>query len=258
MTLQGKRAGVVGADRFVLEPVDRTLMTNANLHEEIYAAMRRALVAGDFVPGQVFPMRQLAERFGTSLVPVRDALKLLVAERALAMLPNRTVCVPLMTRERFQELLQARLGLETILARRGCELIGHEAVLELDAINEDMQASVVADEPKRYLAANHRFHFGLYAAAGSSVILPLVESLWMQVGPFMHGVFNARGTRSARDHHAEVLKALRRRDPEAAAQAIYRDLADAADVILAREGFVLDGESDMAPRALTKRSGAAG
>ena len=49
---------------------------------------------GDLVPGQRFSMRALADRFQTSLIPVRDALKRLVAERGLMMLPNRTVCVP--------------------------------------------------------------------------------------------------------------------------------------------------------------------
>ena len=53
-----------------------------------------------------------ADQFGTSLIPVRDELNRLVAERGLAMLPSRTVCVPRMARARFQELLQVRLSLE--------------------------------------------------------------------------------------------------------------------------------------------------
>src|SRR6266850_5341025 len=64
------------------------------LHDEIYAALRQALIAGDLVPGQAFSIRTLAERFGTSLIPVRDALKRLFAEHALAMLQNRSFCVP--------------------------------------------------------------------------------------------------------------------------------------------------------------------
>ena len=76
----------------------------AILHDDIYAALRHDLISGALAPGQRMSIRTLAESFGTSLVPVRDALKRLVAEHALLMLPNRTVCVPMMTRERFQEL----------------------------------------------------------------------------------------------------------------------------------------------------------
>jgi DNA-binding GntR family transcriptional regulator len=205
--------------------------------------MRQALAVGDLVPGQVVSIRTLAERFGTSLIPVRDAMKRLVVERALTMLPNRTFCVPKMTRERFQELLQVRLSLETMLAQRAAERIAPATIRELEKINAEMQAAVPADEVRRYLAANQRFHFTLYAAAGSSAIFPIVESLWLQVGPFLNGVFTNAGTRSARDNHTQVLKALRRRDAVAAGEAIRSDLADAADVILAQHEFVLEEDA---------------
>jgi DNA-binding GntR family transcriptional regulator len=224
-------------------PVDRAGMATGSLHDAIYASLRQALVMGDFVPGQRFSMRALADRFQVSLIPVRDALKRLVAERGLMMMPNRTVCVPLMTRHTFQELLQVRLSLESMLARRGAELISRKQVAGLARINDEMQAAVGLDV-KPYLAANYRFHFGLYRAADSAVILPIVESLWMQIGPFLNAVFTTKGTANARDNHAEVLKALRRGDSIAVGNAIKRDLADAADVILANVEFISDNSSD--------------
>ncbi len=222
--------------------INRKEIANGSLHDEIYVALRQALMAGDLVPGQAFSIRALADRFGTSLIPVRDALKRLVAERALSMLPNRTVCVPQMTRQRFQELLQVRLSLETMLTRRAAGPIDQNDIAELEQINAEMQAAVGDDNVKGYLAANQRFHFRLYSAAKSTVALPIVESLWMQVGPFLNGVFTSTGTRNARDNHAEVLKALRRGDTIAAANAIGSDLADAADVILARYDFFVNEE----------------
>lgn len=207
------------------------------LHDDIYAVLRRDLVSGGLVPGQRVSIRTLADRFGTSLLPVRDALKRLVAEHALQMLPNRTVCVPLMTRERFQELLQARLMLETMLARRAAERMEQSEILQLETLNDGMQEAVKAGDVKRYLAGNHNFHFYLYNAAGSEVVLPIVEMLWVQAGPFLNGVFNEQGTRNAGGNHDEVLKALRRRDAAAAGAAIHSDLADAADLILATVDF---------------------
>ena len=208
--------------------------------------MRQALIVGDLVPGQLVSIRTLAEKFGTSLIPVRDALKRLVAERALETLPNRTFCVPRMTRDRFQELLQVRLSLETMLAQRAAERIQPKVIRELEKVNEEMQGAVPADEVRRYLAANQRFHFTLYSAADSSAIFPIVESLWLQVGPFLNGVFTNAGTKHARDNHTQVLKALRRRDAVAAGEAIRHDLADAADVILAQHAFVVEEVSKAA------------
>ena len=222
----------------------------AILHDDIYAALRHDLISGALAPGQRMSIRTLAESFGTSLVPVRDALKRLVAEHALLMLPNRTVCVPMMTRERFQELLQARLALETMLARRAAERITHDRIAALDEVNDGMQRAV-----KSYLAANYAFHFGLYAAADSSVILPMVEMLWVQAGPFLNAVFTDQGTRNAGGNHREVVKALRRRDPVGAAAAINADLADAADLILATVDFHVGDQSP--PRTRARRSAAA-
>jgi DNA-binding GntR family transcriptional regulator len=243
----------------LIRPLDRGLI-NGSLHDEIYAALRQAMIVGDLVPGQAFSIRTLAGCFGTSLIPVRDALKRLFAEHALAMLHNRTFCVPKMTRRRFQELLQVRLSLETMLTRRGAELITEEAIRELERINAGMQDAVATNDVRRYLIANQQFHFVIYRAADSRAIFPIVETLWMQVGPFLNGVFTVAGTRSARDNHAQVLKALRRHDAVGAADAIRSDLADAADVILARDEFVLDEDLAKGPgskgangRAITGR-----
>src|SRR6266850_7252156 len=129
-----------------------------------------------------------------------------------------------------------------MLARRAAELISEGAIRELERINAEMQAAVSTNEVRRYLVANQHFHFVIYRAADSRAIFPIVESLWMQVGPFLNGVFTNVGTRHARDNHTQVLKALRRHDAVGAADAIRSDLADAADVILARDEFVLDEE----------------
>ena len=224
-----------------IRPLDRARV-NGNLHDEIYVALRQALIVGDVVPGQAFSSRMLAERFGTSLIPVRDALRRLYAEHALALLQSGTFCVPKMSRQRFQELLQVRLNLETMLTRRAAERISHGTLRELEAINAEMQDAVPANEVRRYLIANQRFHFTIYGAANSLAIFPIVESLWMQIGPFLNGVFTIAGTRNARDNHTQVMKALRRHDPIAAGDAIAKDLADAADVILASAEFVVDEE----------------
>src|SRR5258708_40121420 len=90
-------------DLSMVLPVNRGDIVNGSLHDDIYAALRQALIIGDLVPGQAFSIRSLAERFGTSLIPVRDALKRLVAEHAPTMLPNPPRCLPRGTRPAVPE-----------------------------------------------------------------------------------------------------------------------------------------------------------
>jgi DNA-binding GntR family transcriptional regulator len=213
-----------------------------SLHDEIYAAIRHSLIVGELAPGQAFSMRALADQFGTSLIPVRDALKRLVAERGLAVLPNRTVCVPRMARSRFQELLQVRLSLEPGLARRATELLSHEEIKSIATANETMIAALDAGDVRTYLGANYNFHFTIYGATRSTVTVPIIESLWIQVGPFLNALFKTSGTRNVRDNHDQVVKCLRRRDSVGSAEAISKDLTDSADFILASAEFVNDAD----------------
>jgi len=205
-----------------------------SLHDAAYDQIRQALINGRFKPGQTFTIRTLASVLGTSPMPVRDALKRLVAERALELRPNRSVILPYMSRARFQEILQIRLALEPMLAARATPHIGPEQISAMAEDHETMCKAVEQRDVTTYLAANRRFHFLLYEAASTVVMLPVVESMWMQIGPYLHEVFAAKetGTVTADHHHIAVLRALRRQDGAAASRAIWEDISDAADGIL--------------------------
>lgn len=210
-----------------------------NLEDATYERMRQALVDGRFRPGQSFTIRGLASVFGTSPMPVRDALKRLVAERTLDLLPNRSVVVPVMSRTKFQEILQIRLSLESMITVRAAQSITPEIIQAMAEDHEQMCLAVERGDATGYLSSNRRFHFRLYQAANTVVMLPVVETLWTQIGPYLNQVFRSRegGTERAGHHHTEVLRALRRGDGEAAARAIWNDLSDAADSILATNWF---------------------
>jgi len=212
---------------------------SGSLHDAAYEKMRQSLMDGHFKPGQTFTIRALAAVFGTSPMPVRDALKRLVAERALDMLPNRSVVLPVMTRARFQEILQIRLSLESMVAARAATRVTPAVIAAMAADHEVMCQAMEAGNAGAFLAANRRFHFRLYEAAETVVMQPVIESMWMQIGPHLNEIFSAReGTTAAADHHHnDLLRALRRQDAAAAAKAVWDDLSDAADSILAADNF---------------------
>src|SRR3984885_607306 len=69
------------------------------VQERVYSALRDQLMRGGFEPGQKLKIAALAEAFGTSAMPVRDALNRLTVERALETLPSRTVRVPALSKD---------------------------------------------------------------------------------------------------------------------------------------------------------------
>nr|WP_281068659.1 GntR family transcriptional regulator [Ramlibacter agri] len=212
---------------------------SSNLHDAAYERMRQALMDGHFVPGQTFTIRALAAVFGTSPMPVRDALKRLVAERALDLGPNRTVVLPIMTRARFLEILQIRLSLEPMVAARAAVRITPAQIEAMAADHRAMDEALHKRDASAYLACNRRFHFRLYEAAATEVMQPVIESMWMQIGPHLNQMFRVPegATANADHHHMDLLRALRRQDTQAASKAIHDDLSDAADALLAADNF---------------------
>jgi DNA-binding GntR family transcriptional regulator len=207
------------------------------LQRRTYRALRHALMAGILKPGQAVTLRTLAASLGTSAMPVRDAVNRLIAERALVMLPNRSVIVPRMTRARFEELSRARQALEGLAAEAACAHMTPEILARLSTINHALKRCVTARDHHGALAGNMSFHFTLYEAGRTEVILPLIETLWLQAGPFMALAVTIPGVRWAARHHQAAMAMLRDRDAAAVRRAIELDIEDSMQELLRKASF---------------------
>ncbi len=196
------------------------------MHERVYRELRERLVGGRVVPGRPVTLRGLAAELGVSPMPVREAVSRLVAERALAMTPSRRISVPEMTRARFEELVIARERLEPAAARRALPHLQRADVTRLRKIDDALEDHLKTGNVEGYVAANHAFHFHIYSAAPSDVLVPLIESLWMQFGPFMRLVYGRVGTSWLVDYHEQAIAAIMARDADALAEAIRSDILD--------------------------------
>lgn len=210
--------------------------------------MRNALAKGQFAPGDPVTLRSLAKAFGTSAMPVREALRQLVAEQALVVRPNRSIIVPLLSAERLDEIREIRVALEGMLAERAADRIAESDLGRLMALHEDMCGVVAAGEIKRYLALNQEFHFLIYASAGLPTALRLVENMWLQVGPVMNFLLIKEARSKPADpkrnmapvfeeNHLGAVVALKRKDGIAARRAISNDINGAAEYLLSLRHF---------------------
>ena len=182
------------------------------------------LLTGRFIPGKPVTLRGLAQELGVSPMPVREVLQRLAAENALEVKANGRVQVPAMTEARFSELLKARALLEPELAEIAAGHLTQKDVQELTRIDDDIDASIVSGDAETYLALNHAFHFHIYRASGSNVILHLVESIWLQFAPFMRIVYGRVGTANLIDHHKEAISAIQRDDTAGLCAAVLDDI----------------------------------
>ncbi len=206
-----------------------------HLNRWVYEQLRDALVTGHFVPGRSITLRGVAEELGVSPMPVREALRQLVAERALEMQGNRRIAVPAMSATRLEELARARSLLEPELAVRALPHVDMARLERLKSLDRAVDAALAQGAAEAYVRANYEFHMGLYRAAPSQVLLPLVESLWLQVGPFLRLIVGRLGTASFVDRHRAALRAIEAGDSDRLREAIAADIADGAAILRAAE-----------------------
>ena len=200
------------------------------LHDRAYLELKKAIMSGAIRPGATITIRAMATALGTSPMPVREALRRLVAERALEMLPTRSVTLPLMTAERFDEISRLRIALEGLAAEAGAQHLTREALRRLQQAHAEMNRMKNVGD---YLAKNQEFHFTLYQAAGMPVALQMIESLWLQAGPLLNLAIGEYGFEGAQDHHRELLDQLAKHNVKGARSAIEADITDAARIIRA-------------------------
>ncbi len=233
----GSHIGQKATRRGMMAPVGRE-----TLHDRVYAELRRSLIHGVFDAGQVLRIVDLAETLQTSTMPVREALARLVSEQALEALPSRSVRVPLITLERLDDLARARRLVEGQLTALALPHFDASAIDHLRDLTRACERAFASDDPDKAHATselNHAFHFAIYGAAGSAVLLPIVESLWLQSGPYVRAaahIHTEHGSQPAVHHHWELIEALGRRDEVAAVDALSKDISYSFNLIRARLG----------------------
>lgn len=206
------------------------------LQEWTYQQLRHAIMIGVFAPGVCVTMRGLAETLNVSLMPVREALRRLVAEHALELLPNRRVSVPAMTGTRFEELCATRITLECLAAERAILAVTQDDLAFMRGADKAIDLALEQGDVVQTVIQNQLFHSRLYTAAPSQVLYPLIENLWLQFGPFMRDVLEVvsgdfKSGNYLVDRHQETLQAIEKRDAFALRVAIEADIRDGIGAI---------------------------
>jgi DNA-binding GntR family transcriptional regulator len=222
----------------LMEPLDRQ-----TLGERAYAKLADLLISGRLAPGEKLSLRAAADVLGVSIMPVREAVSRLVADKALEVAPNRAVRVPLMSAEQFRDLTKVRIAIEGHAAAQAAE---HRTEFDLFSIARAEQAmrtesELPSPDLPRAVEFNKSFHFAVYEAAHSSILVEIIRALWLKAGPVINLDLRANPQRLAKGDairfHADVREAITVGNGAAARQGIATDISSAADFILSRGGL---------------------
>ena len=205
--------------------------SRVTVQDTVYEQLRRALMWGSFAPSQAITISSLATEFGTSHMPVREALRRLAAENGLEIAHNGSARVPAVSRRRLDDLCQARIALEGLATELAAAHMSDEDIARSEALAREHEETGKAGDVYGMLRKNQAFHFGIYEMSGSEVLPQHIEMLWLRFGPYMRMLtnyvekeFDQGVVHPFSSYHFQIIAALRQRNGVLAREMMVGDI----------------------------------
>jgi DNA-binding GntR family transcriptional regulator len=215
-----------------------------------YSELRRRILDGEFPPGTRLFLRPLAEEFGISVMPVRDAMRLLERDGLVTTKSHRGATVTTISRDEILDLISTRMWIEILAVREATPRHTEETLAEAERALAEAKRAAATGEGLAYTHANRRVHATLEAPA-SPAVRQLIEELWDRLWQARRRIslFVMASDRivGAESEHHELFDAVHRGDADAAAEAMarHRESTLAAwHAVLNEQGSWNGGEHD--------------
>ncbi|GGF48179.1 GntR family transcriptional regulator [Marmoricola endophyticus] len=198
--------------------------------DRVAAEVRELIVAGEVRAGEFLRLAPLAQRFGTSVTPVREAMGRLRGEGFVRLEPRRGFVVLPLTDEDLGDVYRVHAYVAGELAALACRRLTDEQLDALRATQDELERAYEAGDADRVEELNYAFHRTINRAAGS----PRLQWFLATAASYAPRLFFARidGWAAASAHeHDTVLRALAARDPDAARRAMAAHVRSAGDLL---------------------------
>jgi len=191
------------------------------LETQVYEALRKAIIEGHLARAERLVQDDLATQFGTSRIPVRDALKRLETEGLVALDERGSYVVSYFGSEDVEEIYGLRLLLEPYAAGKALDCMMASDLEELENIAQEMKEAAALKDIERYVQLNQTFHLSLYELSRQRRLVRMIQSLWSGLMPLTPMAVPGQLERSTGEHEA-ILRALQERQRDTL-EALMRD-----------------------------------
>ncbi|MDQ6693483.1 MAG: GntR family transcriptional regulator [Chloroflexota bacterium] len=202
----------------------KTPLTKLTIAEQVAAALRQEIATGQLAAGTRLRQVDLAQRFGVSTTPVREAFGLLQSDGLVQIDTHRGVTVFLPSVQDLIEHYEIRMALEMLAVEKAAERFQAEDAPPLAAILGEMHATT---DPILYVERNQQFHMRLYRLSGRSRLVTMIGELRYASDAYLrlYAAADVPGDAQRLDvEHQEILAACQAGDPVRAANAVRRHL----------------------------------
>lgn len=212
-----------------------TSASKQSISEETYAEIKRALIQGDFEPGQRLSEPELALRFSTSRSPIREALVRLEHEGFVERTSNGRIRVVALSVDDLEQLYVLRANIEGLAARLAAPRLRTIDLERMAQYIDDMERCVKKRDAAGAIAAGQEFHDVIMRECGNRPLVEVLEGLRARISRFRAVVASFREYDPERvTEHRRILKALYQRKPEVAQLEMMNHVGRSAEVLIDR------------------------
>ena len=172
----------------------------------VVVATRRRVLRGEYAPGTRLRIHEIAQASGVSAIPVREALRILEAERLVESVPNRGPAVARLSISDLNDLYTVRMQLEPLAVSMTKQLTSNEAE-SLMSLLAELDEATEADDLEVILDLHRKFHFSLYERSESPWLLHLIAVLWSHAERYQSLSIGPRRA-DASTEHLTMIRAL--------------------------------------------------
>jgi len=202
------------------------ILASRPLYEEVADQLRVRIFAHELTPGTWIDEQTLAKEFGISRTPLREAIKVLAAEGLITMKLRRGAYVTEVNRGDLEQIFTILSLLEGQAAKEAATKAQEKDLNELDDMHLRLEKAAADRNLEQFFEVNVRFHERIIAIANNPWLTDVIADLRKVLKLQRKDALSRTGRlQSSLSEHREILKALLKRDPIAAEQAMRTHLA---------------------------------
>lgn len=198
------------------------------LGQRVTELLREAIISGNLPAGYPLRQEELAQRFGISRIPLREALRQLEAEGFVQSAAYKGAVVRPVSATEIRQIAEIRITLESLALDLAVRQMPESALEEAERLREELE---VETDPRRYADLHTRFYFTIYECAGAPLLFDMIRVAFGHSQRYLSVALRQFVRAQPAPSLVEFLAACRRRDPEAAKQVLARRLRQGAEFV---------------------------
>lgn len=215
------------------KPIER----HQTLREKILETIRDAILKGNMKPGERVSEPDLAERFGISRTPIREAFRQLESEGYLQVIPRKGAVVASLSERDIEEFYAIKIILEGFAARMAAENLTPKDIERLESINERLQQIAAEGDVKNFFRVHNEFHEVFIKAAGNEKLYEMITQLVMRFKRLRLASLSQPGRMEISvEEHRNMIQAFKNHDGDRADSLVRHTATIGAGVLIQSMG----------------------